>query len=241
MTSEHPPAAESTGRSTTVVGVDGCRGGWITVEWSIDAGELQADRVDDLAPLIDRLRSGDLQAMAVDMPMGLLDRQPRTCDTQARKLLGPRRSSIFPTPVRATLGARDYRHACQLSAAVSGKALSKQAFNLLPKIRELDQLIEPADQDRLVEAHPECAFVRLAGRPLEHPKRTEAGRAQRRLLLHGHDPSFGALLDHRSDLPVLDLIDAAVLAITAARVATGTERRLISAVDRRGLVAQIVY
>ncbi len=240
MTSESAatgPRAEG----DTVVGVDGCRGGWVTVEWSTGSGRLLADRVEDLAPLIERLRNRSVRAAAIDMPMGLLDRQPRTCDTEARKLLGPRRSSIFPTPVRATLDARDYRHACRLSTEVSGKALSKQAFNLLPQIRRLDELIEPADQDRLVEAHPECAFVRLAGRPLEHAKRTEAGRAHRRRLLEAHDPSLGAMLDERSDLPLIDLIDAAVLAITAARVAAGTERRLISSVDRRGLVAQIVY
>lgn len=211
----------------------------MAVEWS-SAG-LAASKIDDLEPLIARLRRGDVDAMAIDMPIGLLDGEPRSCDGEARKLLGPRRSSIFPTPVRATLAATDYAEACRLSRQVCGKALSKQAFNLLPKIRELDRLVRPDDQDRLVEAHPECAFVRLAGHPLEHPKRTEDGRATRRRLLEGFHQDFGPLVDNPDRLPLLDLIDAAVLAITASRVANGTEHRLGAEVDRRGLAARIVY
>ncbi len=228
---------------TVAVGVDGCPGGWVSVEWSPD--NLVAERITDLAPLIERLRSGEVAAVAIDMPIGLLDSQPRECDVEARKLLGPRRSSIFPTPVRATLEAEDYTDACELSRQISGKALSIQAFNLLPKIAELDRLATPADQDRLVEAHPECAFRRLAGEPLADPKRTAQGQSTRIDLLAAHDPALGELVArHRSGadrLPLLDLIDAAVLAITARRVVDGTETRLGSQVDRRGLVTQIVY
>lgn len=235
------------------VGVDGCLGGWVTVEWS--AAGLQAARVEDLAPLIERLRTGDVAAVAIDMPIGLLDHQPRAADVEARKLLGPRRSSIFPTPVRVTLDAESYDEACRLSRQTSGKALSKQAFNLLPKIAELDKLVTPDDQDRLVEAHPECAFVRLAEAPLLHAKRTDEGKAQRIDLLTAHHPDLGELIRNNSNnnsktnadsttserLPMLDLIDAAVLAVTARRVIEGSEVRLGTEVDRTGLRAQIVY
>ncbi|MGI9596253.1 MAG: DUF429 domain-containing protein, partial [Acidimicrobiales bacterium] len=101
--------------------------------------------------------------------------------------------------------------------------------------------IEPGDQDRLVEAHPESGFVRLAGRPLELPKRTEHGRAMRRRLLESFHPGFGPLLDNPDRLPLIDLIDASVLAITALRVAGGTEHRVGSEVDSRGLTATVVF
>lgn len=222
-----------------MAGVDGCRRGWVVVEWS--GRDLMAHLARDMTALVGRLRAGELDAVAVDMPIGLLDHQPRICDTEARKLLGRRRSSIFPTPVRAVLAAADYDEACRLSRAASGKALSKQAYNLLPKMAELDRLVQPADQARLVEAHPECAFARLAGQPLEEPKRTVEGRAIRRRLLRRFHPAFDDLLASDHGLPVLDLIDASVLAITARRLLDGSAHRLGSDLDRRGLRAEIVF
>lgn len=225
---------------TAVIGVDGCRRGWVAVERAAD-GRYSAALVERLDDLFSRLRAGELAAMAVDMPIGLLDDQPRDCDVAARRILGPRRASVFPAPVRAVLEADDYEDACAISRRASGKALSKQAFNLVPKIAELDRLVEPADQDRLVEAHPECSFARLAGSPPAHPKRTGPGRTERRRLLAGHDPGLERLMESAAGLPVLDLIDAAALVVTAGHVAAGTEQRLGEQVDRRGLRAQVVY
>jgi predicted RNase H-like nuclease len=223
-----------------VVGVDGCRQGWVAVTLA-DDGSLSAQLVTALDGLVAELRSGVVAALAVDMPIGLLNQARRACDVEARRLLGPRRSSVFPAPSRVTLDAADYDDACRRSRAAVGVALSRQAFNLLPKIRQLDRLVDPADQDRLVEAHPECAFARLAGRPLAEPKRTAEGQAVRRRLLIDHDEAFGPLLARSSGLPTLDLIDAAVLAITAKRVAAGDEHRLGHDVDPTGLSATIVY
>lgn len=259
------------GRAVTVAGVDGCRGRWLVVrrrlEWPAGSGPPgdraapSADLVDDLAPLIEELRRGRLAALAVDMPIGLLDHHPRTGDVEARRLLGPRRASVFPTPVRPVLDhvvrhGADYDEACRVSRAAAGVAPSRQAFNLLPAIAHLDGLVRPEDQDRLVEAHPELAFARLAGEhadrppahphaavgaaPLPHPKRTPEGRALRRRLLVAADERFGPLID-TSPLPPIDLLDAAALTITAGRVATGTERRLGDQRDHRGRRAEVVW
>ena len=161
---------------------------------------------------------------------------------------------MFPSPVLAVLDASDYADACERSRRSCGKALSKQAWNLMPKIRELDVAIGPGDQAAVVEAHPECAFVRLHDdRPLPHPKGSEAGRGlRRRLLEHAEwfDPTeLASLLDPTPPAvrvaPVIDLIDAVVLVATARHVALGTERRLGAAprpqVDRRGRRAEIVW
>jgi predicted RNase H-like nuclease len=224
-----------------VAGVDGCRGAWLVVRRPLDPGvDPTAELVDDLGPLVADLRNGDLAAVAVDMPIGLLDHHPRTCDVEARRLLGPRRSSVFPTPVRAALGAMDYDEARRRSRAAAGVAPSRQAFNLLPAIRHLDALVVPDDQDRLVEAHPELAFARLAGAPLADPKRTIAGRTGRRRLLVAEDPGLEALLD-RSGLPPVDLLDAGVLTVTARRVVAGTERRLGDQRDPAGRRAEVVW
>lgn len=223
----------------TVAGVDGCKGGWLVV--FEDDGELDANFIPSVEPLLVDLRQGRLDAVAIDMPIGLLDAPRRQCDVEARRLLGPRRSTIFPAPTRASLKATDYERACELSRASAGVALSRQTFNLLPKIKELDELIVPVDQPRLTEAHPECAFTRLAGHPPPDSKRTAQGRAWRTQLLGQALPHFPGLVETSQDLPQLDLIDAAALAITARRMAEGTQRQLGHEVDATGLTASIAY
>ncbi len=231
--------------SRPVVGVDGCRGRWLVVRRRPGVGAT-AELVDDLGPLVEAVRIGRIAALAIDMPIGILDHHPRASDVAARRLLGRRRSSVFPAPVRSVLGAADYDEARTRSRATAGVAPSRQAFNLVPAIAHLDSLVEPGDQDLVVEAHPELAFARLAAgdagaaAPLDEPKRTGAGRRRRRHLLVRHDPTLAALLD-ASPLPVVDLLDAAVLTVTAARVATGTERRLGDERDRFGRRAEIVW
>ncbi len=236
-------AAEQTDRASEVAGVDGCPGGWAVARFSEDV--LTIERAESLASLIADIRSRRLAVAAIDMPIGLLDDRSRSSDAAARKVLGPRRSSVFATPVRATLAARDYVEACERSRAASGKALSKQAFHLLPKIAHIDGLIEPGDQSRVVEAHPECAFARLAGQPLEHPKATAEGRSLRhRLLQDAFAPLTATTIDEllgRRLVPVTDALDALVLVLTARHVLAGTEIRLGGDLDPTGLFAEIVY
>lgn len=225
-----------------VVGVDGYRGGWIVVTASADG--LTAEQSDDLAPLVEAVRAGAVAAAAIDMPMGLLTDRSRQSDRAARQVLGPRRSSVFPTPVRATLAASDYADACDRSRAACGNALSIQAYNLLPAIAHLDGLIRPDDQDRIVEAHPECAFTRLTTEPLG-PKRSADGQAARVDALTAElGAPFVELWQARArhrDVPAIDLLDATVLTITARRVVAGSAIFLGREVDDRGLIAQIAY
>lgn len=204
--------------------------------------KLTVEVTSDLAPLIERLRHGSLAAIAIDMPIGLLDDRSRASDKEARALLGPRRSSVFPTPVRCVLQASDYADACALSRRASGKALSKQAFNLVPKIAELDALVRPDDQDRLVEAHPELAFSRLNGEPPADSKHTPAGRRLRAELLCRELPVAAVEEVLGSGLaPLPDLLDATSLLTTAARVHRGREIRLGTEVDPTGKRAEVVY
>jgi predicted RNase H-like nuclease len=229
-----------------VAGVDGCRAGWIVVTAEADDDLLTLRSVNVVSSFKDVLASTLIcAAVAVDIPIGLSAGPSRQADLLARRLLAPKRSSsVFPPPLRAVLYCDDYRQACDASATICGKRLSKQAFNITPKIREADVAIWPAGQSRVVEAHPELAFCRLnGGRPMAHNKKTAIGSAERALLLsvlYGDDASTwpvprGAVRD--------DLYDAAVLARTAARVAFGIEERLPAEpqLDARGLRMEIVY
>jgi predicted RNase H-like nuclease len=226
-----------------VGGLDGCRGGWVLAILPATSVVLPAATVELIGHFADAaalVRAGHLAALAVDMPIGLPDGPTRAADREARAQLGVRRSSVFPTPVRAVLGATSYPEALEISRRVAGVGLSRQAFNLLPRMREVDGVVDPADQERIVECHPELAFARLAGRPLPEPKRTSAGRAERLDLLEPFAAGAAGLAPPRGARPD-DVLDALVLATVAARVATGAIGRLgDGARDARGLRMEIV-
>src|SRR5262249_41891331 len=111
-----------------VVGVDGCRAGWVI---ATTAG------VDARA----RLDVDDVTLMGVDMPIGLSDAAPRACDIAARKFLGKGGSSVFPAPPRAILDCVDYGTALAIARSSTGRGISKQTFNITTKVAELDRLI----------------------------------------------------------------------------------------------------
>jgi predicted RNase H-like nuclease len=220
-----------------VAGVDGCRAGWLVAVARDDTVELSI--ATSIVDVIARFRSGELTAVAIDMPIGLPDGGPRACDVEVRRRLGPRRSSVFPTPARCTLDAGDYVDACERSFAVCGRRLSKQAFHLLPRIADLDAAITPDDQRGVVEAHPELALARLHGQPMAHPKRTAAGHAERLEVLR----SAGLALPERRPMGAGrdDVVDAVALTTVARRVAEGVAERVGDATrDARGLRMEIV-
>ena len=207
-----------------VAGVDGCRGGWAVA--LADADSILEVRV---LPTFAEVVALRCDAVAVDMPIGLLDHGRRACDVEARRRLGPRRSSVFPTPLRPMLTATTYAEA----SAVAG--LSRQAFNLLPKIREVDAVMTPHRQRTIVEVHPELCFAALIGAPCQAPKRTPEGRAERRgaVTLPIDRPPAGAAWD--------DVLDAGALVHTARRLVHGAVERLgDGARDARGLRCEIV-
>lgn len=58
------------------------------------------------------LKSAAGAITAIDIPIGLPPDRPRHCDITARALLGPRRSSVFPAPVRNVIAADSFDLAC---------------------------------------------------------------------------------------------------------------------------------
>src|SRR5271165_5860112 len=126
-----------------VAGVDGTPGGWAVV--LSEQGRHSVRKVVALSEIFGW--STKLDIVAVDVPIGLRDAYQtggRDCDIEARRQLRPKRgSSVFPAPVRSVLEARCFDEACSLSRASGspGKAISIQAFAILPKIREVDGLL----------------------------------------------------------------------------------------------------
>ncbi len=184
-----------------------------------------------------------LVAAIIDVPIGLPEGGPRRCDLLARQLLrAPRASSVFPAPIRSMLPARDQGEASRLRFAEEGKRCSVQLAAILPKIREVDSLLNPARQLTVREGHPEVSFTIMnGGHSMSHPKRRPAGREERIGLLSGHFPDLLTALTGVGRFQE-DAIDAYAMLWTARRLVDGASRTLPVApdLDRRGLRMEMV-
>jgi predicted RNase H-like nuclease len=191
--------------------------------------------------------STNFKIVAVDVPIGLLDAYEvggRRCDREARKFLGhPRSSSVFPAPIRAVLAATSWEDACarSQSSAPHGKRITKQIWNILDKIGEVDTLLQSRSELRKVlrEVHPEVCFRELVGGPMIHRKARVAGRDERRRALMPLFPNLGMIEKSGRDqgLPIEDILDAVVACWSARRLAKGDARSLpeTSGSDATGL------
>jgi predicted RNase H-like nuclease len=199
------------------------------------------ERVTDLRAVLARLDAGDLASAGIDIPIGLPQSGPRRCDVEARQMVGPRRSSVFPAPVRGILGSTTYDDAARRCRALSGKGLSRQAFGILAKVHEVDWLMTPERQRHLVEVHPEVSFTAVSGAPMAHYKKTTAGRDERLAALrmsfadvdgHAHSRIEGVGDD--------DVLDAFAAAWSARRWLARTHVQLGGDTDDRDLRMEII-
>jgi predicted RNase H-like nuclease len=133
--------------------------------------------------------------------------------------VGPRRSSVFPTPPRSVLEAASYQDALDISRSLGAAGISKQSFGLAPKILEVDEIAR--SNDRVIEVHPEVSFCGMAGQPLKYSKKSWNGASMRRLLLAQHDIVLPENPGEAGLAPVDDVLDAAAAAWTADRLARG--------------------
>jgi predicted RNase H-like nuclease len=130
-------------------------------------------------------------ALAIDIPIGLAEAGARACDLEARRVLGrPRNSSVFPAPLRRVLEAHSWEEACAIRKQIDGVRMSKQAWGIVGKVRDVNRELarHPELEGRVSEVHPEVSFRAWAGAPIQHAKRTRAGRGERRALV---DAQFG--------------------------------------------------
>lgn len=230
-------------QNRVLVGVDGCKAGWIAVKHEDDA--LSVEVIVSFAALLAALPADAV--VAVDMPIGLPEfsqRGGRGPEALVRPLLGQRQSSVFSIPSRAAVYADTddfttieawysaHRRASDVARTTSDppRGVSIQAFGIFSKIREIDALLiaRPDLRGSVFESHPEVAFCRLNGdRAMQLPKKIKgainpAGMEERKTLLcrHGYDRAFldqapprGAAAD--------DFLDAAAMMLIAGRIANG--------------------
>ena len=228
-----------------IIGVDGCKGGWIAVSRT-HAGEVPNVEVHrHFASLLTAYPSTAI--IAVDMPIGLPARAGgggRGAEQAVRPYLGQRQSSVFSVPSRSAVYAETgvfqseqdryaaHRRASEVALATSKppRKISIQAFGLFPKIRQLDEALrsEPTLKFRVFESHPEFAFTVLnADKPMQHPKKIKGrvnptGIEERKRLLE----NFGMarnFLEQPSPKGANDddFLDACVMMLVAGRIVKG--------------------
>ncbi|MFO7793685.1 MAG: DUF429 domain-containing protein [Candidatus Nanohaloarchaea archaeon] len=183
-------------------GIDGTRNGWITAEYTGDAWKIG---------FYEKLSEIDFNQALIDIPIGLPEDSTRKCDEDARDFLAPERHySIFNCPVRDAVYAESYEQACDINEEKTGKRISKQAWNIVPKIREAD--VE-AQKRNLKESHPEVFFKSLHKDSVIESKISERGLKDRKEVLK----RFGdiSIIEEfeRKDVSEDDIIDAMVLSL----------------------------
>lgn len=210
-------------------GADVAAGRWVGVLLDDRGRFASAHTAATMAELVAEMqgtaqqRGGVLRVLGVDIPIGLPERERRRCDVTARRVLGPRASSVFVTPPRAALAADSYAAASAVNRRLTGEGLSRQAYALRARIFDVEQWLATAPSAAVLEVHPEVSFAQLTGAPMPHPKRTWSGAAARfaalraaGIVLPGDLGAAGAVG------AVDDLLDAAAAAWTAYRYPSTT-------------------
>src|SRR5262245_28177072 len=148
MTPAAPPdlAApdQQQGHQAEVVGVDGCKASWVGVVLHGDgfSRAVVAARFGDLLSAVPTAT-----VVAVDIPIGP-PATARRADVEARRVVGARSSSVFPTPPRAVVEAATYEEANRQARALIGRGIQDE--------RRLSRVAQPSRR----RSHPPWPPVR---------------------------------------------------------------------------------
>ena len=204
------------------IGIDGCKIGWICVSMDNETRQLKAMLINNIADI--NFNSYDY--IAIDIPIGLPASGSRECDIGARAFIKPRGCCVFPAPIRPMLRAKDYTDACNIKFKVDGIKISVQTWNIMPKIIEVDNLLQNQENRKTLftEIHPEVSFCCMNGdRPLLINKKLKDGRKDRIQLI---DAAFGSGTFQQLKSSIVpskgwgndDLLDACAALWTAKRI-----------------------
>lgn len=183
-------------------GIDGTRNGWISAEYTGRSWKIEFKQ---------NLSKIEFDQALIDIPIGLPESKIRKCDQEARDFLAPERHySVFNCPVKDAVYAENYSKACKINEEKTGKRISRQAWNITPKIREADREAEKRD---LVEAHPEVFFKTLDKNSVVESKTSEEGLKARKKVLNKFGDTSVIKEFERENVSKDDILDAVVLSL----------------------------
>lgn len=211
---EREPATPGSGR---FLGVDAAgRRGWVGI--IIDDDGFVSARVGGLAELVDWAEPTEV--IGIDIPIGHVPGGSRRADVEARRFVGVRASSVFSAPPADIGDAGSYEEANALLASLGSPKMSRQAWALVPKMAEAAELAR--SDDRVFEVHPEVSFRELSGAHLRWSKKSWNGLLCRRELLADAGIELPDVIPEVDGIAADDVVDAAIVAWTARRIADGS-------------------
>ena len=227
-----------------IAGIDGSKGGWVCVSgYENNFKELKFEKLKEF----NDIKSKDFDLVLVDIPIGLdinLKKGGRIVDKLARKELLANKSSIFNAPSRLVLEATNYEEANKINKN-KGMGLSKQSWNLVKKIKEVDDFIRNSNKTIIFESHPEIIFQVMKRDKVSTKKKNDEGIIERRNLLekNGFNKVFleRNLSAKDSFYKKDDFIDACSLFWSANRAIAKTEVKIPNDIvlDSEGIIMQI--
>jgi predicted RNase H-like nuclease len=219
----------------TLAGIDGYKNGWVVV-WDCN-GVTSVEYIQNLPDILERKP----EIAVIDIPIGLLQTGTREADHSARQVLKKRSCCVFTAPIRPMLECTSYDSASQCRLRAEGKSITKQSWAILPKIREVDAVLNTELQKIVREGHPEVSFALMNNNePLSKSKHSYAGQQERTKLLQSSFPDIALSVEQNRSWRK-DVIDACALLWTARRISEGEAVAFPenSAIDARGLLMQI--
>lgn len=232
-------------KNSICIGVDGCKGGWIAA--TINQGKLLLEKYTSLKEIVVRYEKFDefLIDMVIGLPSNMEQIRP---DSEARKMIKERSSTIFPAPCRQSVYAEDVAKAYDENVRVLGKKFTPLTVGIIPKMREVDNFLQDNKQYKNIikESHPEVCFARLNGKTVLSKKSELEGILERIRILskYSNDINF-----HKIELAaknykcnIDDIIDAICLAVSANFVHQGEYMVIPESpmMDETGLIMQMV-
>mgnify|MGYP003996905619 FL=1 len=173
-----------------VIGIDGCKAGWIIAK-TLEDKSISFQIIKNLND--DYLKESNVSLIGIDIPLRLSSSGKRLAEIEARVLLKNRACTIFSPPTLNALTAKNYIDACKINFKECGKKISKQSWNLFPKIKEAQEFLENKSIIELgvFEVHPELSFMAMNDMNLIWAsKKTVIGREIRIKLIQKFFPKF---------------------------------------------------
>jgi predicted RNase H-like nuclease len=222
-----------------VAAVTPCAPGWLVASAKLNGATFAPEipRVlETFANVLDERPS--FSVIALNAPVGYAEETQeggRTCDRQARALLGRRGSTIHNAPTRASLLG---------DAAATDDRIDAITNVLMRRYREVAAEMAPYRQRVVFEVNPELSFYQInSDEPLRWSKKFEAGLEERQALLKKRVPGVERILEEEiADVPLTHLLDAAAMLWTARRIfaRAGTRIPLDPEWDEQGLRMELV-
>lgn len=200
------------------VGIDGSSKRWAVVA-IVDGRFVEAQLLASLSHVPEICF--EAEAIGIDIPLASPTEGRRSAETEARRLLPGRSSSVFSTPPADVLAEPTYQTALDRSRRLYGFGISAQAYALRHAIA--DARSSPLS---LHEVHPELTFSHMNESRALAPKKSWNGVQQRLGLLEQAGIVLPTDLGAVGKIPPDDLIDACAAAWTAGRIATGKADRV---------------